>query len=212
MKDTRAAPLDWAPATFLMAGWTLSTGPGCPVTKQIPEDHPLGLIKRVPGPSGRRVPVDIAVQGAEDQVAAGEDVLQMLRQSGVFPGCLGSQERKKAVTARAAGSLHPPAAARVEICWLQSTPAFAGACPCCRSPADNRRCRRGSWRPLPPFVSQARGGEDLRRGNHLLSPRLFRLNVKHLLQRAVFPRAARIGHLHRRPAGASIFPACSSTR
>ena len=36
LKDTRAAPLDWAPATFLMAGWTLSTGPGCPVTKQIP--------------------------------------------------------------------------------------------------------------------------------------------------------------------------------
>lgn len=33
--------------------------------------------------------MDIAVQGAEDQVAAGEDVLQMLRQSGVFPGCLG---------------------------------------------------------------------------------------------------------------------------
>ena len=33
--------------------------------------------------------MDIAVQGAEDQVAAGENILQMLRQSGVFPGCLG---------------------------------------------------------------------------------------------------------------------------
>ena len=50
---------------------------------------PLGLIGCVPGPPDGGVPVDIAVQGAEDQVAAGEDVLQMLRQSGVFPGCLG---------------------------------------------------------------------------------------------------------------------------
>ena len=47
---------------------------------------------------------------------------------------------------------------------------------------------------------------NLRRGNHLLSPRLFRLNVNHLLQRAVFREQQRIGHLHRRPAGGVDLP------
>lgn len=39
--------------------------------------------------------MDITVQGAEDQVAAGENILQMLRQSGGFPGCLGVPRAEK---------------------------------------------------------------------------------------------------------------------
>ena len=46
----------------------------------------LGLVGRIPGLPDGGVTVDIAVQRAEDQIAAGEKVLQMPCQSGMFLG------------------------------------------------------------------------------------------------------------------------------
>ncbi len=45
LKDTSAAPLDWAPATFLIEGWIFSMGPIAPVTEKMPPvGRPSGIV------------------------------------------------------------------------------------------------------------------------------------------------------------------------
>ena len=67
--------------------------------------------------------MDIAVQGAEDPVAAGEDVLQMLRQSGVFPGCLGVPRAEKGGDCPGGGGVYT----RQQLLAATPTVRFTGA-------------------------------------------------------------------------------------
>ena len=111
----------------------------------------------------------------------------MLRQSGVFPGCLGVPRAEKGGDCPGGGGVYT----RQQL-FVQRSAGFKAL------PRPLGLALAVDPQQITGVVAEEVGGhshrsfhrrgegEDLRRGNHLLSPRLFRLNVNPLLQRAVF--------------------------
>ena len=166
------------------------------------------VVMGFPGCPHRRVLMDEAPVRAEDQVAPGEKLVQLLRQGGVLPGGLRLPGAEKTQHRPGRRGIHPRQDPFMEgLAGFEALPAPPGPALAVDAQDVAGIVPEEVGGYSDGTLHRRREGNDLGGQHRLVPPRLLGLDADDPLQGPVLPDAQGEGHLHRAPArGGDLSP------